>query len=84
MILVVQIINWLANILILVVFIWALLGWVLSPWHPVRQALDRIVVPLLTPIRKVLPPLGAFDFSPFVLIIVVQVIVAILNKVLLR
>lgn len=44
----------------------------LSPFHPVRRFLDSIVDPMLQPIRGVLPSVGGFDFSPMVLIIVIQ------------
>jgi YggT family protein len=35
---------------------------------------DRLVRPLLDPIRRVVPPLGMFDFSPLILIVLVQVL----------
>jgi len=37
-----------------------------------------MVYPLLAPIRSVLPPIGMLDFSPFVLLILVQVLGALL------
>ena len=64
-------------------FIWiviasSLLSFFVSPDHPVREALDRIVNPFLEPIRRVLPLAGAMDFSPLVLIIVVDILSRIL------
>jgi YggT family protein len=58
------------------VFIWvviasALLSFFLPPYHAVRVALDRIVNPLLAPIRRVLPSTGVVDFSPLVLVLAV-------------
>jgi YggT family protein len=84
MTLIIQAINLLGELLILVVIVWSVLGWILSPYHPVRQTLDRFVEPLLAPIRKVVPMAGAIDFSPLVFIIVVQVIITILNQVFPR
>ncbi len=76
-------INMLGSLLILLVFISALLSFFLSPYHPIREALDRIVNPMLDPIRRVVPTLGGLDFSPLILIIVIQfltrVLVALLN-----
>ena len=46
----------------------------LSPYHPVRNFLDKIVNPLLSPIRRIMPQTGIFDFSPIILIILLQVI----------
>lgn len=60
------------------VFIWtviaaSLLSFFLSPYHPLREILDRIVAPFLNPIRRVMPPTGMFDFSPLILILLVEV-----------
>ncbi len=65
------------------IFIWiviasSLLSFFLPPYHPVREALDRIVDPFLAPIRRVLPMAGALDFSPLVLILAVQLLARIL------
>jgi YggT family protein len=64
-------------------FIWiviasSLLSFFLPQYHPVREALDRIVDPFLAPIRRVLPMAGTLDFSPLVLILAVQFIARIL------
>lgn len=57
-----------------VVLIHVLLSWFLSPDHPLRMTLSRIVEPFLQPIRNLIPPMGMFDFSPVVLLIVLQLI----------
>ena len=49
-----------------------LLSYFLDPYHPVRATLDRLVAPLLDPIRRVVPLVGMFDISPIILIILVQ------------
>lgn len=51
-----------------------ILSYFMSPYHPIRQFLDRIVGPMLNPIRRVLPPVGMFDFSPLVLLLLLQFI----------
>ena len=48
-----------------------------------REALDRIVNPMLNPIRRVIPPLGGLDLSPIVLLILVQVLGSVLTNFLL-
>ena len=58
-------------------FIWivigsSLLSFFLSPYHPVREALDRIVAPFLNPIRNLMPSAGGLDFSPLILILIVS------------
>lgn len=59
------------------ILIWVILSWVRVPaTHPlgrVSSFLDRIIYPVILPIRKVLPPVrlggGALDLSPIVLLI---------------
>jgi YggT family protein len=69
-----RLIDLLANLLSLLVFIWAVLSWILPPYHPVREALDRIMDPLLAPIRKVVPLVGMFDISPIILMVLIQLL----------
>lgn len=61
----------------------ALLSFFLPPFHPVREALDRIVDPFLNPIRRVVPMAGMMDFSPLILIIAVDLISRLLQSILL-
>ncbi len=68
--------------LTLVVFVDVILSFVLNPFHPVRRALDSVVEPMLAPIRRVLPPAGGLDFSPAVLMILIQVIGRVLVSLL--
>lgn len=56
------------------VIIDVLLSYFMSPYHPVRSFLDRIVDPLLNPIRRFVPAIGGLDFSPLVLIILLQIL----------
>jgi YggT family protein len=71
-------INTISQIFIWVVIASSLLSFFLPPYHPVREALDRIVDPFLNPIRRLVPNAGMFDFSPLILIIAVQFIARIL------
>jgi YggT family protein len=68
------IINLLANLLIILVIVDTLLSFFLSPYNQIRTALDRILQPLLVPIRKIVPLVGMFDFSPLILIIIIEII----------
>lgn len=74
MILLAQIINMLATIYVLLVIVSVLLSYFMDPYHPVRQGVDNLVRPLLDPIRRIVPPVGMLDFSPLVLIILIQVV----------
>jgi len=67
-------IQLIVNGLTLVVFVDVLLSFVLNPFHPLRRALDSFVDPMLAPIRRVVPPVGGLDFSPAILLIVLQIL----------
>jgi len=54
------------------VFIYALLSWVQSA-SPVSDLLDRLVAPLLAPIRRYLPLVGGVDLSPLALLLALQI-----------
>jgi YggT family protein len=43
------------------------------------QALNAILDPLLAPIRKRMPHTGALDFSPIVLLLLIQIVLIILG-----
>ena len=79
-----QLVDLIIQILILLIFVSVILSFFLSPYHPVRAAIDRIIDPLLTPIRRVVPLVGMFDFSPLILMILLDVIDQILRFILLR
>ncbi len=62
------------RLLSLIVIVQVILTYFMSPYHPVRQFIDRLVEPLLSPIRRFIPVIGMVDFSPLVLLILIQVI----------
>jgi YggT family protein len=78
-----QLINATANVLTILVFIWVIASWILAPYHPVREALGRVVEPLLAPIRRILPATGPVDFSPMILIIALALAARLLQSVIL-
>lgn len=74
MILLAQVINTVAQIYVWIVIASILMSYFMDPYHPIRQGVDNLVRPLLDPIRRVVPPVGMIDFSPLVLIILIQVV----------
>lgn len=79
---IINVIRVLASALMIVVIVDIVLSYFMSPYHPVRSLLDKIVHPLLTPIRKVVPPLASIDFSPVILVILIQVVETLLIMIL--
>jgi YggT family protein len=78
MFLLIRLINILVQLLTLLVIVDVVLSYFMSPFHPLREALDRIINPMLNPIRRVIPPLGGLDLSPIVLLILIQVLGSVL------
>ena len=57
--------NILIQIYVVLVIASAILSYILPPYDRIRVTIDRLVDPLLIPIRKMLPTVGLFDFSPY-------------------
>lgn len=58
-----------------VVLIAVVLSWVSVPEeHPLVRLIRRATEPALAPIRRVLPTAGGFDFSPIVLLLLLQLL----------
>jgi YggT family protein len=75
-------INAIFTLLFWLVIIAVVLSYIVDPYNPVRRAIDSVVDPLLTPIRRILPPIAGLDFSPFVLLILIQFLPRIINSLL--
>ena len=75
-------INLLAQVITLLVIVKVILSYFMSPYHPIRETIDRIVNPLLDPIRRVMPSTGMLDFSPLVLLVLMQIVRSVLISVL--
>jgi YggT family protein len=82
LVIIVKLISVLANAIVLLVIVQVALSYFMSPFHPVRRTIDRIVEPMLAPIRKVVPLVGMFDFSPLILIVLVQVLATVVINLL--
>ena len=79
----VDIANLLLTILTWIIIIQVILSWLLAinvlntssqGVRSIAVAMDRITAPLYRPIRRVLPDFGGIDFSPLVILILIQVI----------
>ena len=80
--LLIQLIYFVSEALIILVIISVILSYVMDRYYPIRRWVDSIVEPLLRPIRRVVPLVGSLDFSPLVLIILIQLIASLLVRLL--
>ncbi len=79
---IITIINLVTNLFILLVIADSVLSFFLSPYHPIREAIDRLVNPILAPIRRIVPLVGMLDLSPLILIILVEILSRLLISLL--
>jgi YggT family protein len=79
----VDIANLLLSILTWIIIIQVILSWLLAfnvlnvhsgGVRAFAVALDRITAPLYRPIRRIMPDFGGIDFSPLVILILIQVV----------
>lgn len=75
---IVQTVSIIFNILTLLILARAILSWIPidphSRFYGVKQFIYNLTEPLLEPIRRMLPPTGGLDWSPFILLIGIIVI----------
>ena len=73
-------IKWAAYLVFLLVIVSVILSWV-NPHAPMAPAIEMLVAPMLAPIRRVLPAFGGIDFSPLVLLLVIQIVLMLIARV---
>lgn len=73
----------LERVIFLLILAKVILSYFMDPFHPIRQTIDQLVEPMLAPIRRIIPPLGGIDFSPIVLMILVQIVFSLLRSLLI-
>lgn len=86
-----EIITLLTNVLVMLIIIQFVIG-LLFAFNVISQSnefmmafytsINRLLEPVLRPIRKILPQTGMMDFSPLVLIIILQIILIVLSSIM--
>ena len=61
------------------VIVYAILSWVQTN-SVIADVIERLVAPLLTPIRRLLPLIGGIDLSPLVLLVILQIAAIVLGS----
>jgi YggT family protein len=89
----VDIADFLLSIVTWIIIIQIILSWLLAfnvlntssgGVRTVVVALDRLTAPLYRPIRRMLPDFGGIDFSPLVILILIQVLRKLLAGVVIQ
>ena len=71
------------QLLFWLVVISVILSYFMDPYHPIRRAVDSVVEPMLAPIRRVVPLIGMLDFSPFILLLLLQLLRNLIIRILI-
>lgn len=79
----VNLINIVVSLITLLVIVKVFLSYFMSPYHPIRMNIDRLVEPMLRPIQRIIPMVGMLDLSPIILIVLVQLVGRLLITILL-
>ena len=71
-----SIVTWIiiAQVILSWLFVFNVLNTSSQGVRSIAVAIDRITAPLYRPIRRLLPDFGGIDFSPLVILILIQVI----------
>ena len=79
---IILIVDIIRQTIFLVILLKVILSYFMDPYHPFRQSVDRLIDPLLKPIRQIIPTVGRFDFSPIILIILVEIIAMVIKSLI--
>ena len=86
---IVGILIMLANTLSMIVIIWFIIGLLFAFnvigrdnafFYQVERSIAALLEPLLRPIRRLMPDTGAIDFSPMVLILLINAVIIVLTR----
>jgi YggT family protein len=81
----IRFVNLLVYALTAAIFLRAIFSWFVPPGsdNVIMRFLRDITEPLLSPLRRILPSMGMLDLSPFVAMILLQVVGSIVTRTLL-
>ena len=86
----IQIVSLLTNVVVMLVIVQFVIGLLFSFnvinssnqfLAQVYRSINALMEPVLGPIRRMMPDTGAIDFSPLVLILLLQIVLIILSSV---
>ncbi len=74
-----NLIRYLCQVLTLAIFVRVIISWFSpSPTNRLAIILYQVTEPFLAPLRRIIPRVGMFDFTPLVAIIVLQFLAGLL------
>src|SRR5918999_1373157 len=73
----VDLVRYSLYILVAAVIIEVVFSWI-NPGTPVAPVISALTRPFLRPLRRFVPPIGAFDLTPLVLVVLAQIVLIVL------
>lgn len=71
-----ELVAWVFRAYLLIMLVYAVVSWVPSLRGRWSEYLAMLVEPVLTPVRRVIPPMGGLDLSFLVVIIILQLVLS--------
>jgi YggT family protein len=76
-------INIAAQALVLLIFVRVIMSWVpMRLPFGLNELVFNVTEPVLSPIRRYMPIAGGMDFSPFIALLLIQILASVLLRVL--
>lgn len=70
-----QIINTIFSLFSLLIFIRVIFSWINpDPYNQLVRLIYQLTDPILLPFQRLLPPMGGFDFSPIIALLVIDLL----------
>jgi YggT family protein len=70
-----NVVAWLLNVYVVLMLAYALVSWVPSLRGKWTEYIAMLVEPVLTPVRRIIPPLGGLDISFLIVILAIQFVI---------
>ena len=69
-----KLLNFALDLYSIVLIVYAFMSWVkLNEDHPTKKFVEKLVEPVLKPVRKVIPPVNGFDLSVIAVLFLIQI-----------
>lgn len=76
-------VNIAAQALVLLIFVRVIMGWVpMRLPFGLNELVWNVTEPVLAPIRRYMPIAGGMDFSPFIALLLIQILASLILRVL--
>jgi len=75
-----SLVAWLLNLYVIIMLVYALVSWVPSLRGRWTDYVAMLVEPVLTPVRRIIPPMAGLDLSFLVVIIAIQFVVQLAQR----